>query len=222
MKPPRGSSATFRGSLEPMKNTWFSRRWDAGGPPEGSFWPFLRPPVGSWRDPEAFLPYLRDFHGFRALRTGCFPRFWAAVGLLPDAPLGLFVPAWVSVSVDPVRAFFFLLYCRRTRQRMIYHLGISVADVSGRIRGCVVPDSSWVGSHVLKPIGVPGTYQKHVVFTVLRRCGASQGLPLASFWFPARSWPGMHCFPSYLDGVRGVRALPAWRKKHGFHGLGTP
>jgi hypothetical protein len=121
--------------------------------------------------------------------------------------LGLFVPAWVSVSVDPVRAFFPLFYCRRARQRMIYHLGISIADVAGRIRGCVVPDSSWVGSHVFKPFGVPGTYQKHVVFTVLRRCGASQGLPLASFWFPARSWPGMHCFPSYLDGFRGVRAV---------------
>ena len=121
--------------------------------------------------------------------------------------MGLFVPAWVSVSVDPVRAFFLLFYCRRARQRMIYHLGISIADVAGRIRGCVVPDSSWVGSHVFKPFWVPGTYQKHVVFTVLRRCGASQGLPLASFWFPARFWPGMYCFPSYLDGFRGVRAV---------------
>ena len=70
-----------------MKNIWFSWRWDAGGPPEGSFWPFLRPPVRSWRDPEAFLPYLRDFHGFRALRTGWFPRFWAAV-TAPRCSLG--------------------------------------------------------------------------------------------------------------------------------------
>ena len=87
LKPPRGSSATFRGFPEPMKNTWFSRRWDAGGPPEGSFWPFLRPPARSWRDPEAFLPYLRDFHGFWALRTGWFPRFWAAV-TAPRCSLG--------------------------------------------------------------------------------------------------------------------------------------
>ena len=132
--------------------------------------------------------------------------------------MGLFVPAWVSVSVDPVRALFllflFLFFVglfRRTRQRMIYHLGSSIADVAGRIRGCVVPGSSWVGSHVFRPLGVPGTYQKHMVFAVLRRCGASQGLPLASFWFPARSWPRMQCFPSYLDGFRGVRAfLTLW------------
>ena len=52
------------------------------GPPEGSFWPFLLPPVRSWRDPEACLPYLRDFHGFRALRTAWFPRC-----NLPGAPL---------------------------------------------------------------------------------------------------------------------------------------
>ena len=106
LKPPRGSSATFRGSPEPMKNIWFSWRWDAGGPPEGSFWPFLRPPVGSWRDPEAFLPYLYGVRRVRALLTSWFSWPWGAVGP-PRCSLedlfwgsGSFLPgAWAFSSV---------------------------------------------------------------------------------------------------------------------------
>ena len=43
-----------------------------------------------------------------------------------------------------------------------------------------------------------------MVFAVLGRREASQGLPLGSFWFPACSWRDLDSFAAYLYGFRRV------------------
>ena len=99
-----------------MKNTWFSRSWDAVSPPEGFLWVLST---------SQFVP-----NGFLEVVHHIFTVFVGAG------------PSWRCVN--------------------------------------------------------------HMVFAVLVRREASQGLPLGSFWFPVCSWRDLDSFPPYLYGVRKV------------------
>ena len=111
--------------------------------------------------------------------------------MLPDVPSGLFFKPPVRSCWDLERFLPYLHDFLGVRTLLTYEKDVVFYLVF------VEPGPSWQGL-------------KHVVFMVLGRREASQGLPLGCFWSPACSCRGLDRFLPYLNGFRRVRALPAW------------